>query len=98
MIAAKPPAIDAGHNGAIAPHSSTDLDGDPRFADGPFGDFGCGLPVIVDMGAYEYQGNPFPVRYGDIDGDGEVGIADFLKIIGLWGSCTDQCCLADLDL
>ena len=39
-----------------------------------------------------------PVKYGDIDGDGIVGIGDFLAIIGLWGACQDQCCLADLDL
>jgi hypothetical protein len=38
------------------------------------------------------------VKYGDIDGDGIVGIGDFLAIIGLWGACQDQCCLADCGL
>ena len=36
------------------------------------------------------------MKYGD--GDEIVGIGDFLAIIGLWGACQDQCCLADLDL
>ncbi len=50
------------------------------------------------MGAYEFQGDPFPVKLGDIDGDGSVGIVDFLALLAAWGDCTDQCCLADLDL
>ncbi len=56
------------------------------------------MPVIVDMGPYEFQGDPFPVKLGDIDGDGIVGIVDFLALLAVWGSCVDQCCLADLDL
>jgi predicted outer membrane repeat protein len=92
------PCIDAGHNWAIAGLADTDLDGSPRFADGPVDDTGCGLPVVVDMGAYEYQGDPFPVRLGDIDGDGAVGVTDFLLLLAGWGACTADCCLPDLDL
>jgi hypothetical protein len=93
------PAIDAGHNWAVAGLASTDLDGNPRFADDPATpDTGCGIPVVVDMGAYEYQGNPFPVKLGDVDGDGIVGITDFLLLLGTWGPCVEDCCLADLDL
>ena len=44
------------------------------------------------------QGSPFPVTYGDVDGDGAVGGTDFLAILGAWGSCTGSCCPADLDL
>jgi hypothetical protein len=93
------PCIDAGHNWAIAGLADTDLDGNPRFAaDEADFDPGCGIPVVVDMGAYEYQGNPFPVKLGDIDGDGVVGITDFLKLLARWGPCPEDCCLADLDL
>ncbi len=30
--------------------------------------------------------------------DGTVGIVDFLALLGDWGSCVKQCCLADLDI
>ena len=93
------PAIDAGHNWAIAGLTDTDLDGSPRFAaDRIDFDPGCGIPVVVDMGAYEFQGDPFPVKFGDIDGDGIVGIVDFLGLLAVWGRCPTDCCLADLDI
>jgi hypothetical protein len=50
------------------------------------------------MGAYEFQGDPFPVKLGDTNGDGVVGINDFLDLLADWGSCTETCCLSDLDL
>ncbi len=37
---------------------------------------------------------------GDLNGDGTVGIEDFLMLLGAWGSCPDPCppsCRADLD-
>ena len=34
---------------------------------------------------------------GDLDGDGSVGIVDFLLLLGVWGPCEDPCCPADLD-
>jgi predicted outer membrane repeat protein len=91
--------IDAGQNNAIAGLRSTDLDGNPRFAD-DLGttDTGCGVSVIVDIGAYEYQGDPFTVGLGDIDGNGEVNINDFLLLLEAWGSCLADCCLADFNL
>jgi len=106
------PAVDAGHNWAV-PADITDidgngdptellpqdLDGNPRFAaDGLERDPGCGIPVVVDMGAFEFEGSPFDVRLGDIDGDGAVGIVDFLAVLAAWGRCVDGCCLEDLDL
>ena len=93
------PGIDAGHNWAIVGITDTDLDGNPRFADDPATtDPGCGIPVVVDMGAYEYQGDPFPVKFGDTNGDGVVGINDFLDLLADWGPCEPGCCLADLDI
>ncbi len=98
-LQADSPCIDAGHNWAIAGIVDTDLDGNPRFAaDKDDFDPGCGIPVVVDMGAYEYQGDPFPVQLGDINGDGIVGIVDFLDLLADWGTCTKDCCLSDLNL
>jgi len=107
------PCIDAGHNWGVPPDFVDldadgdtaelipfDLDGNPRFVADP-ADFdpGCGIPAVVDMGAYEFQiGDPFDIRLGDIDGDGVVGINDFLDLLARWGVCTEDCCLADLDL
>jgi hypothetical protein len=98
-LAAGSPCIDAGHNWAIAGLTDTDVDGYPRFAqDDPDQAPGCGLPAVVDMGACEYQGQPFPVKFGDIDGDGVVGINDFLVLLSKWGGCASPCCMADLDM
>jgi predicted outer membrane repeat protein len=97
-LMADSPCIDAGHNWATAGIAATDLDGNPRFSDVPgTADTGCGIPVVVDMGAYELGGDPFDVKLGDIDGDGVAGIVDFLLLLGAWGTCLEDCCLADLD-
>ena len=106
------PCIDAGHNlgvlpdlvdldgdGDTAEFTPLDLDGNARFADDPAtADTGCGVPGVVDMGAFEFAGDPFVVKLGDINGDCVVGINDLLALLALWGSCTEACCLADLDL
>ncbi len=35
---------------------------------------------------------------GDLDGDGTVGIVDFLMLLAHWGPCTEcATCTADLD-
>jgi hypothetical protein len=93
------PCIDAGHNNAIARLADTDLDGNPRFANDPAtADTGCGLPVIVDMGAYEFQGEPADVVFADLTGDGTVGPDDVETLLNCWSSPDEQCCVADLDL
>ena len=33
---------------------------------------------------------------GDLDGDGVVGIVDFLELLAVWGPCPAPC-IADLD-
>ncbi|MCH8005018.1 MAG: hypothetical protein IH888_02170 [Planctomycetes bacterium] len=97
-LQANSPLIDAGHNWAIAGIADTDLDGNPRFADDPATvDTGCGVPIIVDMGAYEFQGSPATVKLGDIDGDGVVAVPDLLTLLAAWGPASG-CQLADFDL
>jgi hypothetical protein len=106
------PCIDAGHNWAV-PVDVRDIDGDgntselipldldghDRFAADPIEpDTGCGAPAVVDMGAYEHQGEAIePVIFADIDADGTVGMNDLLHLLVSWGAC-DACCLSDLDL
>jgi hypothetical protein len=68
-IGAGSPAIDAGDNSNAA---STDADGNVRPLDGS----GLGN-ARVDLGAYEYVPDSFGV-YGDINGDGQVNVADVL--------------------
>ncbi len=90
-LSAASPCIDAGDNTAVPVGVTTDLDGNPRFVDDPdTPDSGNGDPPIVDMGAYEFQ-----PCIGDINGDGDVGIIDFLILIGSFGPC--EGCPADLD-
>ena len=42
--------------------------------------------------------SPGSITPGDIDGDGVVGIEDFNTLIGTWGPCDDECCVADFNL
>ncbi|MGB0388269.1 MAG: cohesin domain-containing protein [Ardenticatenaceae bacterium] len=67
-LQATSPAIDAGNNSDV-PADTLDLDGDgdtsealpfdldglPRFADGPMADTGSGTSPIVDLGPYEHE-------------------------------------------
>ena len=107
------PAIDAGNNwgvpvdvndydqdGILCELFPVDLDGNPRFnADEADFDPGCGVPVVVDMGAYEYQFDPADqVTFADLNGDNAVGAADLLGLLVSWGPCGKGCCLADLDI
>jgi hypothetical protein len=93
------PCIDAGSNWAVADLTSTDFDGNPRFADDPAtADTGCGEAVVVDMGAYEYQGQPAQVVFADIDGDGGVALGDVEVLLDCWALTEEPCCIADLDV
>lgn len=107
------PCIDAGHNwyvpvdagdydedGILCELFPVDLDGNPRFnADEADFDPGCGIPVVVDMGAYEYQFDPADqITFADITGDNVVNTLDLLSLFADWGECAKGCCLADLDL
>jgi hypothetical protein len=58
---------------------------------------------IIDGDATDLNGNDVPDEcdiLGDLDGDGVVGITDFLKLLAEWGPCPDPCpphCLGDVD-
>jgi predicted outer membrane repeat protein len=101
------PCIDAGDNAAVPPDTEDldddgdvleptpyDLDGNPRFVDDSCKvDTGLGDPPLVDMGAYEFQGCSC-----DLNGDGSVGVNDFLILLAAWGPCGDcDNCPADFD-
>ena len=78
---------------------TVDLDGNPRFNANELDfDRGCGIPVVVDMGAYEYQFDPVEdVIFADLNGDGAVGILDLLGVLAAWDGAGNNC-LADLDI
>ncbi len=63
-------------------------------------DDGCD---ITDGTSLDTNGNGIPDECecpGDIDGDGMVGITDFLSVLGLWGPCAVPCpptCAPDVD-
>ncbi len=104
------PCIDAGNNWGV-PQDAADLNGDgntkelipidlngnPRFNADPVAfNPGCGVPVVVDMGAHEFQFDPVAeIIFADIIVDGSVNVPDLLSLLAAWGS-TD--CLADLDI
>lgn len=100
------PAIDAGDNSFI-PADIGDLDGDndtteptpfdlaggPRRLDDPAtADTGVGAAPIVDMGAYEFGSDCI----GDVDGDGQVSLADLGILLSQFGTPCPGC-PADLD-
>jgi len=93
-LSAGSPCIDAGDNSAVPAQITTDLDGNTRFVDDPCTeDTGLGDPPIVDMGAFETQGSIY-----DLNGDGSVGVNDFLWLLSDWGPCGDcNNCPADFD-
>ncbi len=115
-LSAGSPCIDSGINWGV-PLDSVDLDGDgmtgellpsdvegnPRFTgDSDVPDTGCGIPVVVDMGAFESPGVVIPfVLLGDVNGDLVINVLDLIELILNWGPCPTplgSCCLNDLDL
>ncbi len=76
------PCIDVGSNPAFmttaAPLGATvDLDGNPRFMDDPAAsDTGVGLGLIIDMGVFEFGGDP-----ADFNHDGRVDLRDFAEFL-----------------
>jgi hypothetical protein len=76
---------------------------------GPVESFGFSGNWLIRPGddpeasSQDFDGNGVPDEcevLGDIDGDGTVGIGDFLIMMAVWGPCPDPCppaCPADLD-
>jgi len=76
----------------------------------PGNDVDCNVNLVPDVcdiaagSSADDNGNGIPDEceavLGDIDGDGVVGINDFLMLLGDWGPCAAPCppaCAADLD-
>lgn len=89
-LAAGSPAIDRGDNDQVA--CSFDLDGNDRIYDD-----GSNLGV-VDLGAYEHQGDSDPgdACATDLDGNGTTDFDDLIDLLSAWGECSGACA-ADLD-
>ncbi|MGA1399693.1 MAG: right-handed parallel beta-helix repeat-containing protein [Phycisphaerales bacterium] len=98
-LAGDSPCIDAGDNGVVPFEIETDLAGEARFVDDPnTPDTGSGAPPVVDLGAYEFQGDAVGCP-ADLDGDGVVGASDLATCLGQWGQTSGKTGppLADLD-
>jgi hypothetical protein len=56
------------------------------------------VTVLTDVAVNQHLTIVAPA-IGDIDGDGSVGVTDFLDLLGAWGPCPvpPEPCLADLD-
>jgi len=54
----------------------------------------------LDAGSNPADPVSTPENVGDLDGDGVVGITDFLALLAAWGPCPQPCppsCSADFD-
>ena len=99
------PCIDAADNNAVT-ICSADLDGNERIVDDPATtDTGNGGFPFIDMGAYEFGGDPEldcdslgiadSCCPEDFNGDGMVGAFDLAVLLGTWGACPDPCSPGD---
>jgi predicted outer membrane repeat protein len=85
-------------SGPIALSDSIFCESSPQHIYGPWSDNGgnCLADSCVDQ-----NGNGSPTECdADIDGDGAVGVTDFLQLLASWGPCPDPCppsCPGDLD-
>jgi hypothetical protein len=81
-----------------------DTNSSPEISDTVF----CNTPSDIDGPWTDHGGNcmtydcdgcvpPQETCDADLDGDGEVKVADLLLLIGAWGACPAETCDADLD-
>ena len=89
--------IDPGDGSGFSVSGAGDVNGD-GLADVIVGAYGA------DPGGNSAAGESYvvfsPVVPGDLDGDGSVGIADLLLLLGAWGPCPEPCppyCQGDLN-
>ena len=108
--AAGSPCVDAGCNWGVPPDIADldadgntdeitpfDLDAEGRFFDDlDTPDSGCGSIPIVDLGVYEFGDTGPQPCFADIDGDGEVGLADLAALLANYG-LSGGVCVGDLD-
>lgn len=91
------PAIDSADNARVPSDIVLDLASQPRFHDDPgMPDRGnaAGAPAIVDMGAFEFQGQ---TCFGDLNGDNRVTIIDLSTLLGNYGAGVASYAEGDLD-
>ena len=84
-LAANSPAIDAGDN-AFVIVDALDIDGHPRRLDDPaVVDTGAGSAPVVDLGAYERQGDPvIELSINDVShNEGNAGTTSFIFTVSL---------------
>jgi predicted outer membrane repeat protein len=95
QISPASPMVDAGNNSSVTAGITTDIAGNPRFADVPTTpDTGSGTAPIVDMGAYEAvpalaasSGGPYIVLQGQnitLSGRGASNVAGALQYAWGW--------------
>ena len=88
LYAVPPDEADLDGDGDTSERVPVDLDWRLRFADRQ-GTIDTGVadppnyPYVVDMGAYEYQ------CLGDLDGGGEIGLADLAQLLSDYGTLAD---------
>ncbi len=75
-------ALDADGDANTAERLPLDVDGAPRFSDDPAADTGVGPAPIADRGAFERSAPDCP---GDVDGDGDVDLADLSALLTNFG-------------
>ena len=99
-LMSRSPCVDAGSNwlvladfadldgdGDVDEYTPLDLDGEGRFFDDPnTPDAGCGVPPIVDMGAYERGGTGPQPCFGDLDGNRVVDMQDLFVLLAQYGT------------
>jgi hypothetical protein len=93
--------VDLDQDGDTDELTPLDLDYEGRFFDDPnTPDTGCGSTPIVDMGAYEFGGTGPQPCVGDLDGDGDVDLADLAELLSGYGQDDggDLDCDGDTDM
>jgi len=96
------PCLDAGDNAEVPTGVTTDLAGNPRFADDPsVADTGSGTAPIVDLGAYEGSATATGVILfvrGDANRDGSLNLADAIAMLAYLFEGGNVPCVSAIDV
>ncbi|MCH7547080.1 MAG: hypothetical protein IID30_11840 [Planctomycetes bacterium] len=82
-LTAGSPCIDTGNNSMLPTGTTTDTLGNPRIVND-----------IVDMGAFEFQGQVCLADCAPPGGNGLVNVTDLLQLLATWGSPDAACDIA----